>query len=124
MCGNLLPVVPVDAATPWCAGGAVATAAVADAGVTAFYAGHAAAEDLALLLDSHYPHGGLAIVLLHCLVCLGVTALKIIRKSIRKSFNSCIGCEILNQTLSDFERSDHLLLNHYLYTIINIYACA
>ena len=30
----------------------------------------------------------------------------------------------MNQILSDFERSDHLLLNHYLYTFINIYACA
>ena len=67
--------------------------------------------------------GHLLYLIFVCLVAMR-TALKIIRKSIRKSFNSCIGCEILNQILSDFERSDHLLLNHYLYTFINIYACA
>ena len=79
--GNLLPVVPIDAAVLAGAGWAAAGATDSNAGVAAVNLGQGAAAQHLRLLNLHYPHFGfLILVLFHRdIVFMGRLRLKIIK---------------------------------------------
>ena len=101
--GNLLPVVPIDAAGLAGAGWAAAGATDSNAGIAAVNAGDAAAQHLHLL-NLHYPHFGfLILVLFHCCLCFGVAFGSKSYKILFKIFFSRLSARNLSNLFKSFK---------------------